>query len=67
VSAADLQLDGSYEPIGDVLYLSSPEDDRCAPAQETPEGTPSGSTPAAGSPPDRDQRTSGAIVIRLSA
>lgn len=22
VSAADLQLDGSYEPIGDVLYLS---------------------------------------------
>lgn len=38
VSAADRQLDGSYEPIGDVRYLSSPEDDKRAPAQETSEG-----------------------------
>jgi hypothetical protein len=38
VSAADLQLDGAYEPVGDVLYLSAPDDDKRAPAQETPEG-----------------------------
>lgn len=38
VSAADLELDGSYEPVGDVLYLSAPGDDKSAPAQETPEG-----------------------------
>lgn len=38
VSAADLQLDGSYEQTGDVLYLSAPSDDKSAPAQETPEG-----------------------------
>jgi hypothetical protein len=38
VSAADLELDGSYEPIGDVLYLSAAGDDKRAPAQETPEG-----------------------------
>lgn len=38
VSAGDLELDGSYEPIGDVLYLSAPGDDKQAPAQETPEG-----------------------------
>jgi hypothetical protein len=38
VSAADLQLDGSYEPVGDVLYLSAAGDDKRAPAQETPEG-----------------------------
>ncbi len=38
VSAADLELDGSYEPLGDVLYLSAPGDDKNAPAQETPEG-----------------------------
>jgi hypothetical protein len=38
VSADDLQLTGSYESIGDVLYLSVPADDKRAPAQETPEG-----------------------------
>ncbi|NLT05150.1 MAG: hypothetical protein GXY03_02450 [Solirubrobacterales bacterium] len=38
VSAADLRLDGTYEPIGDVLYLSSADDDKRAPAQQTPEG-----------------------------
>lgn len=38
VSEADLQLDGTYEPVGDVLYLSAPDDDNRAPAQETPEG-----------------------------
>lgn len=38
VSAADLELDGSYEPLSDVLYLSTPGDDKQAPAQETPEG-----------------------------
>ncbi|MBD0283206.1 MAG: hypothetical protein ICV69_13595 [Thermoleophilaceae bacterium] len=38
MSAGDLELDGSYEPIGDVLYLSAPGDDKQAPAQETPEG-----------------------------
>jgi hypothetical protein len=38
VSAADLELDGSYEPIGDVLYLSGAGDDKRAPVQETPEG-----------------------------
>lgn len=38
VSAGSLELDGSYEPIGDVLYLSARGDDKQAPAQETPEG-----------------------------
>jgi hypothetical protein len=38
VSAADLRLDGAYEPLGDVLYLSATGDDKQAPAQETPEG-----------------------------
>lgn len=38
ISAGDLELDGSYEPVGDVLYLSAPGDDKQAPAQETPEG-----------------------------
>lgn len=38
VHAADLRLDGTYEPIGDVLYLSSADDDKHAPAQQTPEG-----------------------------
>lgn len=38
VAAADLQFTGSYEPVGDVLYLSSPTDDKHAPAQQTPEG-----------------------------
>lgn len=38
VSAADVRLSGSYEPVGDVLYLSAPGDDKAAPAQETPEG-----------------------------
>ncbi len=38
VSAADLELQGSYEPTGDVLYLSAAGDDKSAPAQETPEG-----------------------------
>ncbi len=38
VSAADLQLTGSYEPVGDVRYLSATADDEDTPAQETPEG-----------------------------
>lgn len=38
VSAADLPLSGGYEPVGDVLYLSAPGDDKSASAQETPEG-----------------------------
>jgi uncharacterized protein YuzE len=38
VHAADLQLDGCYEPTSDVLYLSATDDDKRAPAQETPEG-----------------------------
>jgi hypothetical protein len=38
VSAADLELDGCYEPLSDVLYLSTPGDDKQAHAQETPEG-----------------------------
>jgi hypothetical protein len=38
ISAPDVLLSGSYEPTGDVLYLSSPDDDKTAPAQETPEG-----------------------------
>jgi hypothetical protein len=38
VSAADLELDGTYEPVGDVLYLSAAVDDKGAPSQETPEG-----------------------------
>jgi hypothetical protein len=38
VSAEDLTLSGSYESIGDVLYLSASSDDKHGPAQETPEG-----------------------------
>jgi hypothetical protein len=38
VSAGDLRLTGSYESIGDVLYLSAPGDDKGAAAQETLEG-----------------------------
>ena len=38
LSASDLTLTGSYEPLGDVLYLSSTDDDKAAAAQETPEG-----------------------------
>lgn len=38
VSAVDLELVGSYEPTGDVLYLSAPGDDKRSAAQETPEG-----------------------------
>jgi hypothetical protein len=38
VSVADLRLDGSYEAVSDVLYLSAPGDDKRARAQETPEG-----------------------------
>jgi hypothetical protein len=38
VAAADLELSGSYDKLGDVLYLSSPRDDKGVPAQETPEG-----------------------------
>lgn len=38
VSADDLALTGSYEPTGDVLYLSAPGDDKHGAAQETPEG-----------------------------
>lgn len=35
---AELPLIGSYEATGDVLYLSSPGDDKSGSAQETPEG-----------------------------
>jgi hypothetical protein len=38
VSAADLKLEGTYEAVGDVLYLSAAGDDKRRPAQETPEG-----------------------------
>ena len=38
ISAADLLLSGSYEPVGDVLYLSTEDDDKNRAAQETPEG-----------------------------
>jgi hypothetical protein len=38
VSAADLELAGSYDSTGDVLYLSAPGDDKRGAAQETPEG-----------------------------
>lgn len=38
VSAADVRLTGSYEPVGDVLYLSSPNDDKSEAVHETPEG-----------------------------
>lgn len=38
VLAADLELTGSYEPVGDVLYLSTDGDDKSAAAQVTPEG-----------------------------
>ena len=38
VAAADLELTGSYESTGDVLYLSAPADDKHSPLQETPEG-----------------------------
>jgi len=38
VSAADLELNGSYEPAGGVLYLSAAGDDKQGPAQEAPEG-----------------------------
>lgn len=38
VTASDLRLTGSYEPMGDVLYLSSAHDDKRGAVQETPEG-----------------------------
>jgi len=38
VSASDLELAGTYEGTGDVLYLSAPNDDKTASAQQTPEG-----------------------------
>lgn len=36
--SADFQLSGSYDELGDVLYLSAAADDKSASAQETPEG-----------------------------
>ena len=38
VAASDLELAGSYEPVGDVLYLSAAIDDKQGAAQQTPEG-----------------------------
>lgn len=38
ISAEDLELSGSYEPTGDVLYLSAAGDDKKGAVQETPEG-----------------------------
>jgi hypothetical protein len=38
VAAEDLQLTGSYEASGDVLYLSASGDEKANAAQETPEG-----------------------------
>lgn len=37
-SAHNVEMAGSYEAIGDVLYLSTPDDDKRGAAQETPEG-----------------------------
>ncbi|MDO8185675.1 hypothetical protein Q5424_23485 [Conexibacter sp. JD483] len=36
--STDVLLAGTYEPIGDVLYLSAVDDDKHGRAQETPEG-----------------------------
>lgn len=38
LAAEDLQLTGSYEATGDVLYLSASGDVKSIAAQETPEG-----------------------------
>ncbi len=38
IAADDLQLTGSYQVTGDILYLSASGDDKAAAAQETPEG-----------------------------
>jgi hypothetical protein len=38
VATEDLELTGSYEVTGDVLYLSAPGDAKVGAAQETPEG-----------------------------
>jgi uncharacterized protein YuzE len=38
ISSDDLEFSGSYDPTGDVLYLSAASDDKHAAAQETPEG-----------------------------
>lgn len=38
VAAEDLELTGSYEATGDVLYLSASGDEKTVAAQETPEG-----------------------------
>lgn len=38
ITSADLELTGSYDELGDVLYLSSSDDNKTAPVQETPEG-----------------------------
>jgi len=38
ISSDDLEFSGSYDATGDVLYLSAASDDKCAAAQETPEG-----------------------------
>ncbi len=38
VASADLQLTGSYESTGDVLYLSAPGDNKRGSVQLTPEG-----------------------------
>lgn len=35
---SEFHITGSYEATGDVLYLSSAEDDKCGAVQETPEG-----------------------------
>lgn len=38
ISSPDLEFSGAYEPTGDVLYLSTPADDKSRPAHQTPEG-----------------------------
>ena len=38
VAAEDLELTGSYEATGDVLYLSTSGDEKTLAVQETPEG-----------------------------
>ena len=38
IATADLQLSGSYDRVGDVLYLSASADEKSAAAQVTPEG-----------------------------
>jgi len=57
VAADDLQLSGSYEATGDVLYLSASGDEKTAAAQETPEGHAVRLDRRSRDARDRDQRS----------